>query len=88
MLFFLFFRFDFSKFQMATLKNLIEKAYFFKMVFEGSYEVLIRHKYFWSTYFLQWNEDPFKFFSNFHGNAFSFFNFSEWKKYYKLTSQI
>ena len=55
------------------------------MDFEGSYEALLRHKYFWSTYFWQQNDGPFNIFSNFHGNAFCFFNFSEVKKYYNLT---
>ena len=70
---------------MIIVKNLIEKASFFIIDFESSYEVLLCHKYFWSTYFWQWNDGPFKIFSNFHGNVFCFFIFSEWKKYYNLT---
>ena len=30
------------------------------MDFNGSDEVLLRHKYFWSTYFWHWNDGPFK----------------------------
>ena len=33
---------------MDTVKNLMELPFFFKMDFEGSYEVLLSHKY---TYF-------------------------------------
>ena len=62
MLFFDFGFFLFSKFQMAISKNLMELLTFFKTDFEGSDEVLLRHKYFWSTYFWQWNDGPFKFF--------------------------
>ena len=36
---------------MAIAKNLMKLPSFFKMDFEGFYEVLIRHKYFRSTYF-------------------------------------
>ena len=43
---FLFCLFPFSKFQMAIVRNLTEKPSFFVMDFEGSYEVLLRHKYF------------------------------------------
>ena len=32
-------------------QNLMAKPSFFIVEFEGSYEVLLRHKYFWSTYF-------------------------------------
>ena len=35
---------------MAIVKNLMELPSFFKMDFEGTYEVLLRHKYFRSTY--------------------------------------
>ena len=67
----------FSKFQVTIVKNVI-------MAFEGSYEVLLRHKYFWSTHFWEWNGSPLKDFWNFHGNAFCFSIFSKWKKYFKL----
>ena len=46
------------------------------MDLEGSNEILLRHKYFWSTYFWKWNDDPFRNFWNFHGNIFCFFIFS------------
>ena len=62
MLFFNFCFFDFSEFQMTIVENLMEKPSFFIMDFEGPYEVLLRHKYFWSTYFWQWNDGPFKIF--------------------------
>ena len=42
--------------------NFMEKPSFLIMDFEGSYEVLLVHKYFWSTYFWQWNEGSFNFF--------------------------
>ena len=45
----LFFNFDFFHFfifQIAIFKNLIELPSFFKMGLEGSFEVLLRHKYF------------------------------------------
>ena len=77
--------FLFSKFQMDIVKNVMELPSSFKMDFEDSYEVLLRHKYFWSTYFWQWNDGPFKIFWNFHGNAFCFFIFSKWKKYHNFT---
>ena len=67
--------FYFYKFQMAIVKNRMEKPFFFIMDFEGSYRVLLRHKYFWSTCFWQWKEDPFKSFWNFHKNAFCSFSF-------------
>ena len=35
--------------------------------------------------FLAMNSSPSKFFWNFHGNAFCFFIFSKWKKYYNLS---
>ena len=85
MLFFNFCLFYFFKFQMTIVKNLLEKPSFFIMDFESSYEVLLRDKYFWSTYFWQWNDDPFNFFWNFHWNLFCFFIFSKWKRYYNLT---
>ena len=46
MLFFNFSFFHYSKFQMAIVENLMELPSFFKMDFEGSYEVLLRHKFF------------------------------------------
>ena len=61
--------FPFYKFQMTIVKNLI-------MNLEDSHEVLLRHKYFWSIYFWQWNGGPFIFLKNLHGNAFCFFIFS------------
>ena len=39
------------------------------MDFEGSYEVILRHKYFWSTCFWQWNSAPFKIFLKFFLNV-------------------
>ena len=48
---FIFCIFHFSKFQMATVKNLMEKSSFFIMNFEGFHEVQLCHKYFWSKYF-------------------------------------
>ena len=85
MLFLNLYLFRFSKFQMTIVRNLMEKPSFFIMDSEGFYEALLRHKYFWSTNFWQWNDDPFKIFSNLHGNAISFFIFSKWKKYCSLT---
>ena len=82
---FLIFAFHFSKFQMTIVKDLMEKPSFFTMDFERSNKVLQRLKYFWSTYFRQGNNDPFKNFWNFHRNVFCFFIFSKWKKYYNLT---
>ena len=69
--------FHFSKFQMTIVKNLMEKPSFFIMDFEGSYEVLLHQEYFWSTYFWQWNDCPFKLFWNFYGNEFSLSFFNE-----------
>ena len=62
MLFFNFYLFDFSKFQMRLVKNRMKKPFFFIMDFKGSYEVLLRHTYFWSTHFWQWNDGFFKIF--------------------------
>ena len=84
MLFFNFCLFYFFKFQMTIVKNLIKKPSFFTTDFEGSYKILLHHKYFWSTYFWQWNDGPFNNFWNFHGNAFSFF-ITTWFQYYNLT---
>ena len=64
MLFFNFYVFNFFKFQMTIVKNLMGKWSFFIMDVEGSCEVTLCHKYFWPTYF--WY---------FHGNAFCFFIF-------------
>ena len=58
-------------FQTTIVKHLV-------MDFEGSYEFLLCHKYFWSTHFWQWNAGPFKTFWNLHENAFCFFIFSKW----------
>ena len=78
--------FHFSKFQMTIIKDFMEKPIEdFIIRFHGCYEVLLSHKYFWSTFFWQWNNDPFNFFFNFHGNASCFFIFAKWKKYYSLT---
>ena len=40
------------------------------MRFEGFNEVLLRHKYFWTTLFWQLSDDRFKIFRTFHGNTF------------------
>ena len=45
-LFFNFCLFDFSKFQMNIVKNLMKNPLLFVMNFESPYEVLLRHKYF------------------------------------------
>ena len=50
MLFFNFCLFPFYRFQITI----------FITRFEGFYEVLLRHKYFWSRHFCQWNERSFK----------------------------
>ena len=42
------------------LLNFIKKLSFFIKDFEGSYEVLSRREYFWSTNFWKWNTGPFK----------------------------
>ena len=67
----------FPKFQVTIVKNLMEKPSFFIMDFHGFNEVLLRHKYSWSTYFFQWNGSPFELFWNFHGVAFSLFFLNE-----------
>ena len=54
--------FHFSKFQEAIVKHLMEKPSLFIMDSEGSYELLLIHKYFWSTNFWQWNDGPLKWF--------------------------
>ena len=53
---FLIFAFSSFRFQTTIVKNLIEKPLFFIMDFQGSYEVLLLHNYFWSTYFKISNE--------------------------------
>ena len=63
MLFFNFCLFDFSKFQITIFRNLMERPSSIIMDFENSYEVILRHNYFWSTNFRQWNGNPFKIFS-------------------------
>ena len=55
------------------------------MDFESSNKALLHHKYFWSTYFWQMNDGPFKNLWNLHKNVFCFFIFSKWKKCYNLT---
>ena len=40
---------------MTIVKNFMEKPFFLKMDFGISYEVLLRHKYFWSINFWQGN---------------------------------
>ena len=75
----------FAFFIFPNLKWLSSKPYFVKMNFEDAYEVLIYQKYFLSLLFCQWNDGSFKKFWNFHGNAFCFFIFSKWMKYYNLT---
>ena len=74
MLFFNFWLFHFSKFQMTIVKFLMEKPSFLKTDFEGSYEVLLSHKYFWSTHFLHWNDDPYKIFRELHFVSLFFLN--------------
>ena len=64
--------FHFSKFQTTIAKNYMEKPSFFIIDFEGSNEVLLCHKYFWSTYFWQWNDSFFKNVWNFQVNVFCF----------------
>ena len=55
--------FHFSKFQMTIIKDFMEKPIEdFIIRFHGCYEVLLSDKYFWSTFFWQWNNDPFNFF--------------------------
>ena len=55
--------FHFSKFQMTIIKDFMEKPIEdFIIRFHGCYEVLLSEKYFWSTLFWQWNNDPFNFF--------------------------
>ena len=65
----LFFNFYFFQISNGYCQKSYRNPSFF-MNFEGSNEVLLRHKYFWSTYFWQWNDSPFKIFWNFYGNAF------------------
>ena len=67
--------FPVSKFQIV--KNLL-------MNFEGSYEVLLRQKKFWSSHFWLLNGNPFNIFWSLRGNAFCFFISSKWKKYFSL----
>ena len=74
--FLIFVVFIFSKLQMTIVKNLMDKASLFMMNFKSSYyKALLRHKYFWSKNFWQWNWSPFKVFWNLHGNAFCFLCF-------------
>ena len=70
---------------MTIVENSMENPSFFRMDFEGSYEVLLRHIYFWSTHFWQWNNCLLKILGNLHRDTFSFFIFSKWKKYYNHT---
>ena len=72
MSFFNYYLFHYSKLQMTIVKNLI-------MGFKGSYEVLLRHKYFWYTHFWQWNGGPSEIFWNLHGNAFCSLIFLKWR---------
>ena len=67
MLFFNLWIFALSNFQTIIIKSLL-------MHFKGSYQVLLRQKYFWSTHFLQRNGGPFNSFLNLQGIAFCFFN--------------
>ena len=50
---FYFYLYNFSKFQMTIVKK---NSSLFIMDFQDSYEVPLRHKYFWSTHFRQWND--------------------------------
>ena len=54
--------FNFSKFQMIVVKNIMKNPAIFIMAFEVSCEVLLRQKYFWSPHFCQWNDNTFNFF--------------------------
>ena len=47
---------------MTTVKNLMKKPPFFIMDFKSPYQVLQRHKYFWSANFWQWHDGPFNIF--------------------------
>ena len=67
MLFFNFSLFYFSKLKMTIVKRLMEKPSFSIIDFEGSYEVLLGHRYFWSTHFWHWKD------GHFYGTAFYFF---------------
>ena len=58
------------------VKYYLKNPSLFMMNFKSSYyKVLLRHKYFWSKNFWQWNWSPFKVFWNLHGNAFCFLCF-------------
>ena len=54
--------FHFSIFQMTIVKNVMEKPFFFIMDIVDFYEILLRRKYFRSTYFWQWNNGSSKIF--------------------------
>ena len=49
------------------------KTILFYNGFRGFLWSSVRHKYFWSTFFWQWNNSSFKIFWNFHGNKCIFF---------------
>ena len=79
----------FSFFQISNdhCQKFMEKPSFFIMDFEGSYEVLLCHKYFWSTYLWQWNDGPFKFFEICKEMHFVSLFFSKWKKSLKVINK-
>ena len=62
MLLFNFCFFHFSIFQMTIVKNVMEKPFFFIIDIVDFYEILLRRKYFRSTYFWQWDKVLLKFF--------------------------
>ena len=71
------------------LNDYCQKSYGITILFHSGFwmvfEVLLRHESLWSTNFWQWNDSSFKTFWSLHWNAFCFFIFSKWKKYYNLT---
>ena len=75
----------FAFFIFPYFKWLLPKTILFYKGFRGFLLSSIASQIFWSTYFWQWNDGPFKIFWNFTGNAFCFFIFSKWKKYWNLT---
>ena len=54
------------------------------MDFKSSYEVLLRHKYFWSENFEPQNDGTLKIFGNLDESLFSMLILSKLKEYYKL----
>ena len=66
-------------------KNLMQRSSFFIKDFKDFYKIYYVTSFFDRHTLWQWYDGSLKIFQNFHGNAFCFFVFPKWKKYYNFT---